>query len=202
MNKAILFQDPAANFQLDLLKKVLDEKCPDAPKLDLNSVISESQRTAVALLRQKDVYAKGHTNSKEFDNMIAALDIVANWGKENPALQGMKNPPKSYEEALDQLKASHKVYREAKDGQKRPFPSKRRRMRLQFADIIDVFVDKEKENLKDVIADEKVVESWNQYFESRAETPILKEQNKAPVKDTKQMEEPVFTTKELEFVIR
>ena len=204
------FKRPAKHFDLETLKGALD-KCKDAPKLDVNSVMEATRRAARSLLKQNEAYAKGHTNSKEYDNMMIALTYVSNWGTDLDTAKNVSDAPKTYDEALERLKESCKVYVEEKDKQRRPFPTKLRYFRYEFAGAIDALADLTKENLKDVTLSEKEADSWNKYFETRGRSPIAKEQNKEQskdqfveqsketVKEEKQVEEPVLEDDDIDF---
>lgn len=204
------FKRPAKHFDLATLKDALD-KCNNAPKLDVNSVMEATRRAARSLLKQNEAYAKGHSNSKEFDNMMIALSYVSNWGTDLDTAKNVSDAPKTYDEALDRLKESCRVYVEEKDKQRRPFPTKLRYFRYEFAGAIDALADLTKENLKDITLSEKEADSWNKYFETRGRSPIAKEQNKEQskdqfveqnketVKEEKQVEEPVLEDDDIDF---
>lgn len=191
---------PEKNFGNSTYKKTVQKNCSNVPKLDEKAarkdVIEAAQRMAASLLKKQDMYAKGHDNSVEFNAMIMALKVVKEWGTKNDLTKTMENPPKTIEEALDQLKNSSQEYLAAKDRQKRLFPTKLRYMRKEYANGIGGFAEGTKERLNEVSMDEKVVESWNDYFKSNAEKPILTEEPKVK-EETKAKEEPKNKSEEV-----
>lgn len=205
---------PAKHFDLATLKDALD-KCNDAPNLDMQSVMEATRSAARSLLKQNEAFAKGHTNSIEFNNMMIELSYVTNWGTDLDTAKNVPGAPKTYDEALDRLKESCRVYVEEKDKQRRPFPSKLRYFRYEFAGAIEALADLTKENLKDISMTEKEADSWNKYFATRGRSPIVKEQSKEQsidhskdqfteasketVKEEKQVEEPVLEDDDIDF---
>lgn len=188
-----VLRNPATYFDLEPLKKALDEG-QKAPKIESKSVLEETRRAANILLKQQKLYADGHTNSKEFDDMMIKLSYIGNWRTKFDVTKDIPGAPKTLDEAYEQLKASCTKYIEAKDRQHRWFPSKLRYARYELARTLETLADFHKENQKDVIMDEKVVDSWNKYFESRGETPILTEENTVQAnpleQEVKQVDDP------------
>ena len=170
------FMNPSDNFDTSKLKAAL-ENGKNAPKLDVNAVLKSTQRAAEGLMKTTELYSDGHSNSKEFKAMVRDLSVVMNWGKENPVLDNMANPPKTVEQAFVNLKASSKKYLEEKDKQWRPNPSERRYMRKQLAENLSVIAEQSLECLDAVTISEKVAASWNKYFESGGKTRILEEKD-------------------------
>ena len=126
--------------------------------------------------------------------MMIKLSYIGNWRTKFDVTKDIPGAPKTLDEAYEQLKASCTKYIEAKDRQHRWFPSKLRYARYELARTLEALADFHKENQKDVIMDEKVVDSWNKYFESRGETPILTEEKTVQAnpleQEVKQVDDP------------
>ena len=58
---------------------------------------------------------------------------------------------------------------EAKNDQKRPFPSKMRHLRFQIAKAFDMYADTQRESLKDFQMTEELADKWNKYFEVKSQ---------------------------------
>ena len=122
-------------------------------------------------------YAEGHKNSVEFDNMITAMTYVTNWGTKDDLSKLSKDAPKTYEEAVNQLKDSVAKYEKAKKDQRRWFPTKLRYLRLELAKAIDAYADTQKENMKDVTISKEVADSWDKFFENKGRGEVLEEKD-------------------------
>lgn len=120
-------------------------------------------------------YAEGHKNSKEFDNMLIALTYVTNWGTKEALPTSISGAPKTYEEAVNQLKGIVEKYVKAKKDQRRLFPTRLRHLRFQLAKAMVVYANTQEKNIGDIAMSEEVADSWNKYFESKGETEILGE---------------------------
>ena len=183
---------PKIHFNFHKYEEALNTHCKDVPKLDVQAVMEEKRVSGNDLLQMVDAYKGNHKNSPEFDAMVSSMLYVVNWGTPMALPTTYRNAPKTFEQAIDQLKANCKKYEEAKKEQHRPFPSKMRHLRLQMVKAFDMYADTQKESLKDFKTSEKVANSWNDYFASRGETPILDEENKDLVKENNQIKEPVL----------
>ena len=184
--------DPKRYFEFDYHKDALNKNCPDAPKLDVKAVMEEKRVSGFDLYQMAEAYKGNHKDSPEFAAMKSSMAYVMNWGTDYAIPPTYPNAPKTFEEAITQLKENCKKYVDAKNDQKRPFPSKMRHLRFQIAKVFYMYADTQKESLKDFKTSEKVANSWNDYFASRGETPILDEENKDLVKENNQIKEPVL----------
>lgn len=164
--------------------------------------MDEMRTMAGKLMEKNRLFLDSHKNSKEFNHMMEALQIVRDWGTSNDIRKKMINPPETIEQALERLKASTEQYRQKKEQQWRPFPSKRRHMRMQLVDTIEAFAELQEENLKDFAKGYKEVKSKNQFVASQENKPVMNEQNKEVKQVEKQKEESVLELEEMDFNLR
>lgn len=182
------------NFNIPRYRQVAKEKCKNAPKLEYDEVMKKKQVAGQALLKRAKAYAGSHKNSVEFTKMITAMTHVTNWGTKD-AIES-PDAPKTYEEAVTQLKDNIEKYVKAKKGQKRLFPTKLRYLRFQLAKALDEYAEEQKENLKDITISKEEADRWNMFFENNGEITISDEKDKVPETGGKQREEK--NKKELE----
>ena len=109
---------------------------------------------ANCLFEMAQIHEGSHKNSKEFDNMMGALEYVVQWEmlsdpetREELIKKGAKNIPDTLKGALEQLKEATEIYKAAKIDQRRPFPSARRQWRLAVTDVILDFANEQLEML-------------------------------------------------------
>ena len=88
----------------------------------------------------------------------------------------IKSPdaPKTYDEAVTQLKDNIEKYVKAKKEQRRLFPTKLRYLRFQLANALDVYAEEQKENLKGITISKEEADSWNKFFENNGEANCMK----------------------------
>ena len=169
---------PEWNFNFDKYKKALNKNCKDVPKLDLKALMEQKQVAGFALYQMTEEYKGNHNDSPEFAAMKASMAYVMNWGTDNAIPPTYPNAPKTFEEAITQLKENCKKYVEAKNDQKRPFPSKMRHLRFQIAKAFDMYADTQRESLKDFQMTEELADKWNKYFEVKTkEKDALEQKN-------------------------
>ena len=160
---------PQWNFNFHKYKEALDKNCKDVPKLDLKALMEEKRVAGNDLLQMVDAYTGNHKNSPEFDAMVSSMLYVANWGTPMALPTTYRNAPKTFEQAIDQLKANCKKYEDAKKEQHRPFPSKMRHLRLQMVKAFDMYADTQRESLKGFQMTEELADKWNKYFEVKSQ---------------------------------
>ena len=138
-------------------------------------------------LEKQKLHAARHTNSPEFNSMINALNIIAEWPdvdkfwKDKPA----NEKPKTQEDAIDYLKKQAENYKKEKKKQRRFFTTELRKTRLSMADSIISYAEQMKSEI--ALDNEAEREELNSYFENKgakSKTDIHKQ-----VKDTKQIDE-------------
>ena len=105
----------------------------ELPRGNEADVIKGIQHVVKKLYDIKDARRGSHKNSKEFERMEKAMDIVQKWPKENG------NEPSEFatmKDALDHLKQQTAAYLEAKYAQRRPIPTVMRTHRIEYAKSI------------------------------------------------------------------
>lgn len=200
VNWLLKLKDHKKHFTFDAHKVAIKKNCTNTPKLSekYSSAMISKQIAGQALLKMQEVHKGSHKNSTEFDNMITAMTYVTNWGTKDDMSKYVKDAPKTYQEAVVRLKESIKTYADAKNGQKRLFPSRLRYLRLEMAKVFDMYADTQLENAKDVKMDEKVADSWDKYFETKGKSEVLKFEENASEIGNNQLEEIQKKEPELE----
>lgn len=112
------------------LEKVKNE-LPDLKKQMFNASMESLIDDAKMYHAQINCKKGLHRNSKEFDNMANALEMVANWNDPVKREQLAKNLTE--EQVFENLKVQTNNYLNAKKEQRRPIPSARRNSRMILA---------------------------------------------------------------------
>ena len=126
--------------------KVREETFKYAPK-EIDDLQPGIKQQANEWLKKAQTYADKHKNSKEFDAMINALKMAADWPDIKKYTEGMakEDIPKDKTQVANYLKQQAEKYQKAKNDQWRLFPSRLRTHRLNMAkSIIDLAEDLQK----------------------------------------------------------
>lgn len=106
---------------------------------------ADVKRQAKLLLEQEGMRKDNHVNSKEYDDMVAALQILGNWGEPEKDQKTQmaevrfseEKRPKDLQGAMKLLSDTTGKYLKEKNAQFRPFPSARRQDRMTFANLVN-----------------------------------------------------------------
>lgn len=142
-------------------------------------ILDDVMKTAVHLYDQTGIHQEGHTNSKEFDEMITALDLVAYWDSPDTlkSLMLAGDTYRSMDTMLKLLKLTAQTYLDEKHLQFRPFPTARRQARLALAESLIEFVDEQLEKMDVRSKDAVDIEAYNMLInEQEVDAPKTAEQ--------------------------
>lgn len=116
----------------DLIKKHQDARKKLSKIETPDRIFSKQALSRADKLYSKRALNKGlHTNSKEFDKMISALDKI----------RGTNGDLNKMKETLENLKQDASKYLEEKNKQTRLFPSAMRKQRMEYANDLISFAD-------------------------------------------------------------
>lgn len=134
------------------------------------AILDDVMRAGKHLYNQVGIRQGRHSNSKEFDEMILALDLVANWDTPDTlkTLMLAGDTYRSMDTMLKLLKLTAQTYLDKKHEQFRPFPSAKRRARLAFAESLIEFVDEHLEKLNARSKDTIDVEAYKTIIDDPA----------------------------------
>lgn len=138
-----LYDEAAKRFEeVDKIQKEYDDVRKKTTELESkiksDTIVDSIKEKASMLYEMCDLRSAGHTDSKEYTQMIAALDIVQGWNDPNASQEwrNREGAPKTLNEALQQLGEASKSYLDAKNAQWRPFPSALRQSRRSLAESV------------------------------------------------------------------
>lgn len=116
------------------------------PSQEYTEMVPLIKNQAKEWLKVEGLHAGNHKNSKEYDRMIAAVKIVANFPgvleEKDAKLFKEAELPGNIEQAVAFMKKQAENYQKEKDKQWRPFPSRMRTHRKNVAKFLIGFADK------------------------------------------------------------
>ena len=129
------------------------------PSQEYTEMVPLIKNQAKEWLKVEGLHAGNHKNSKEYDRMIAAVKIVANFPNslelKDAKLFEEAELPGNIEQAVAFMKKQAENYQKEKDKQWRPLPSRMRTHRKNVAKFLIGFADKAQVG---IAAQKKVVE--------------------------------------------
>ena len=121
----------------DTYRETFEAKKHEIPQgIDEERWYASCNKQLKNLMKKEKLYSGNHKNSKEFNEMIQAMEAVMNY-PEVGKKQGV-----SYRTVLKQLKEKATFYKAEKDKQHRLFPSAMRRTRLAMVDALVNIADR------------------------------------------------------------
>ena len=163
--------------------KVREETFKYAPK-EIDDLQPGIKQQAKEWLKKAQTYADKHKNSKEFDAMINALKMAADWPDIKKYTEGMakEDIPKDKTQVANYLKQQAEKYQKAKNDQWRFFPSRLRTHRLNMVNsIIELAEDLQKGHTA-----QKEEEYLKTFFEGKGELSRKEAKDKVDVKYKKE----------------
>ena len=163
--------------------KVREETFKYAPK-EIDDLQPGIKQQANEWLKKAQTYADKHKNSKEFDAMINALKMAADWPDIKKYTEGMakEDIPKDKTQVANYLKQQAEKYQKAKNDQWRFFPSRLRTHRLNMVNsIIELAEDLQKGHTA-----QKEEEYLKTFFEGKGELSRKEAKDKVDVKYKKE----------------
>lgn len=179
----------------DEYNKVREETFKYAPK-EITDLQPGIKQQAKEWLKKAETYADKHKNSKEFDSMINALKMAADWPDIKKYTEGMakEDIPKDKMQVANYLKQQAEKYQKAKNDQWRLFPSRLRTHRLNLVQsIIDLAGD-----LQTGHTAQKEEEYLKTFFEGKGELSREEAKDKVDIKYQKEAYEMEQKEKETE----